>query len=88
MQLEKKQERLIENENTEEVVTIEEDMETKDAQLWVDKYRPQSYVDLLSEEPVNRALLHWLHLWDKVRIIKTYHIFVLCLVCSLLVGIR
>ncbi|XP_028040817.1 chromosome transmission fidelity protein 18 homolog [Bombyx mandarina] len=64
--LEKKQERLIENENTEEVVTIEEDMETKDAQLWVDKYRPQSYVDLLSEEPVNRALLHWLHLWDKI----------------------
>ncbi|XP_041982035.1 chromosome transmission fidelity protein 18 homolog [Aricia agestis] len=36
------------------------------AELWVDKYRPQSYVDLLSEEPVNRALLHWLHLWDKI----------------------
>ncbi|XP_049876010.1 chromosome transmission fidelity protein 18 homolog [Pectinophora gossypiella] len=34
--------------------------------LWVDKYRPESYLDLLSEEPVNRALLHWLHLWDKV----------------------
>ncbi|PZC71909.1 hypothetical protein B5X24_HaOG212263 [Helicoverpa armigera] len=34
--------------------------------LWVDKYRPQSYLDLLSEEPVNRALLHWLHLWDKI----------------------
>ncbi|XP_038222698.1 chromosome transmission fidelity protein 18 homolog [Zerene cesonia] len=34
--------------------------------LWVDKYRPTSYVDLLSEEPVNRALLHWIHLWDKV----------------------
>ncbi|KAJ2945466.1 hypothetical protein O0L34_g278 [Tuta absoluta] len=34
--------------------------------LWVDKYRPVSYLDLLSEEPVNRALLHWLHLWDKV----------------------
>ncbi|CAH2092697.1 unnamed protein product [Euphydryas editha] len=35
-------------------------------ELWVEKYRPKSYVDLLSEEPVNRALLHWLHLWDKV----------------------
>ncbi|XP_045523304.1 chromosome transmission fidelity protein 18 homolog isoform X1 [Pieris brassicae] len=34
--------------------------------LWVDKYRPNSYIDLLSEEPVNRALLHWLHLWDKI----------------------
>ncbi|CAK1555925.1 unnamed protein product [Leptosia nina] len=36
------------------------------AELWVDKYRPSSYVDLLSEEPVNRALLYWLHLWDKI----------------------
>ncbi|CAH0589212.1 unnamed protein product [Chrysodeixis includens] len=34
--------------------------------LWVEKYKPKSYVDLLSEEPVNRALLHWLHLWDKI----------------------
>ncbi|KAF9421301.1 hypothetical protein HW555_002773 [Spodoptera exigua] len=34
--------------------------------LWVDKYRPQSYLELLSDEPVNRALLHWLHLWDKI----------------------
>ncbi|CAG9788572.1 unnamed protein product [Diatraea saccharalis] len=34
--------------------------------LWVEKYRPKSYIDLLSEEPVNRALLHWLHLWDKI----------------------
>ncbi|XP_045500829.1 chromosome transmission fidelity protein 18 homolog [Colias croceus] len=38
----------------------------ENADLWVDKYRPTSYVDLLSEEPVNRALLHWLHLWDKI----------------------
>ncbi|XP_026735322.1 chromosome transmission fidelity protein 18 homolog [Trichoplusia ni] len=34
--------------------------------LWVEKYKPKSYVDLLSDEPVNRALLHWLHLWDKI----------------------
>ncbi|XP_052751169.1 chromosome transmission fidelity protein 18 homolog [Galleria mellonella] len=34
--------------------------------LLLEKYRPQSYLDLLSEEPVNRALLHWLHLWDKI----------------------
>ncbi|KAG6447684.1 hypothetical protein O3G_MSEX005081 [Manduca sexta] len=43
-----------------------------DTELWVDKYRPESYVDLLSEEPVNRALLHWLHLWDKVVFKKEY----------------
>ncbi|KAF7992568.1 hypothetical protein HCN44_004912 [Aphidius gifuensis] len=35
-------------------------------QLWVDKYRPKSYVELLSEEAVNCALLYWIKLWDKV----------------------
>lgn len=28
-------------------------------------YRPKHYLDLLSEENVNRTLLHWLKLWDK-----------------------
>lgn len=32
--------------------------------LWVEKYSPQGYTDLLSEESINRALLHWLKLWD------------------------
>ncbi|XP_063243725.1 chromosome transmission fidelity protein 18 homolog isoform X2 [Bacillus rossius redtenbacheri] len=36
------------------------------ADLWVVKYKPRSYVDLLSEEVTNRTLLHWLKLWDKV----------------------
>ena len=34
--------------------------------LWMEKYRPKTYLDLLSEESVNRTLLHWLKLWDKV----------------------
>ena len=34
--------------------------------LWMEKYRPRNYLDLLSEESVNRTLLHWLKLWDKV----------------------
>lgn len=34
--------------------------------LWVDKYRPQRYMDLLSDETINRALLYWLKLWDKI----------------------
>ncbi|CAK9798019.1 Chromosome transmission fidelity protein 18 homolog [Anthophora quadrimaculata] len=41
-------------------------------ELWVDKYRPQSYVDLLSNEGVNRLLLHWLKLWDKVVFNRNY----------------
>lgn len=35
-------------------------------ELWVDKYRPQSYLELLSDETVNRQFLYWLKLWDKV----------------------
>ena len=31
----------------------------------MEKYRPKTYLDLLSEENVNRTLLHWLKLWDK-----------------------
>ncbi|XP_014779252.1 chromosome transmission fidelity protein 18 homolog isoform X2 [Octopus bimaculoides] len=44
--------------------------------LWVDKYAPRSYAELLSEENINRSLLHWLKLWDHVvfnRPIKMNH---------------
>ncbi|KAH3863571.1 hypothetical protein DPMN_026560, partial [Dreissena polymorpha] len=34
--------------------------------LWVDKYTPARYTDLLSEEHINRSLLHWLKMWDYV----------------------
>lgn len=33
--------------------------------LWVEKYRPKKYVDLLSDESTNRSMLQWLKLWDK-----------------------
>jgi chromosome transmission fidelity protein 18 len=36
------------------------------ADLWVEKYRPKKYIDLLSDESTNRSLLQWLKLWDKV----------------------
>ncbi|XP_071441962.1 chromosome transmission fidelity protein 18 homolog [Hetaerina americana] len=32
--------------------------------LWVEKYRPRTYMDLLSDEGTNRTLLKWLKLWD------------------------
>ncbi|XP_053694619.1 chromosome transmission fidelity protein 18 homolog [Sabethes cyaneus] len=35
-------------------------------ELWVEKYRPKRYIDLLSNETTNRSLLEWLKLWDKV----------------------
>ncbi|KAK0093770.1 hypothetical protein PV326_012707 [Microctonus aethiopoides] len=37
-----------------------------DDELWVDKYRPKSYMDLLSDETINRDFLRWMKLWDKV----------------------
>ncbi|XP_034178383.2 chromosome transmission fidelity protein 18 homolog [Osmia lignaria lignaria] len=41
-------------------------------ELWVDKYRPRSYIELLSDESVNRHLLHWIKLWDKVVFNRNY----------------
>ncbi|XP_054268805.1 chromosome transmission fidelity protein 18 homolog [Macrosteles quadrilineatus] len=38
----------------------------KDEDLWVEKYKPKNYLELLSDEGTNRALLQWLKLWDKV----------------------
>ena len=38
----------------------------KDSTLWVDKYRPKKYMELLTDESVNKSLLYWLKLWDKI----------------------
>jgi chromosome transmission fidelity protein 18 len=43
------------------------------AELWVQKYKPTRYLDLLSDESTNRVLLHWLKLWDKVVFNKEVH---------------
>jgi chromosome transmission fidelity protein 18 len=45
-----------------EIMSEEEDS----AELWVEKYKPKNYLELLSDEGTNRTLLHWLKLWDKV----------------------
>ncbi|KAG1667117.1 Chromosome transmission fidelity protein 18 [Nymphon striatum] len=34
--------------------------------LWVEEYKPQNYINLLSDDGTNRTLLQWLKLWDKV----------------------
>lgn len=33
--------------------------------LWLDKYRPQSFIDLLSDERTNREVLGWVKSWDS-----------------------
>lgn len=39
---------------------------TAQSSLWVEKFRPRSYVQLLSDDGTNRTLLKWLKLWDKL----------------------
>lgn len=34
--------------------------------LWVDRYRPRAFLDLLSDEQINREVLRWLKSWDKI----------------------
>lgn len=33
-------------------------------QLWVNTYVPQNYIELLSDDGVNRQVLNWMKLWD------------------------
>jgi hypothetical protein len=37
-----------------------------DKGLWVDKYSPKKFNELLSEDKVNREVLHWIKAWDGV----------------------
>lgn len=47
-------------------VVILNDANPNAGKLWVEKYRPKSYFDLLSDESTNRTLLTWLKMWDKI----------------------
>lgn len=51
---------------TDDDVVIVSDPSPNAGKLWVDKYRPKGYFDLLSDESTNRSLLTWLKMWDKV----------------------
>lgn len=35
------------------------------AELWVDRYRPQRFVELAGDERVNRETLAWVKEWDQ-----------------------
>ncbi|KAI9500116.1 hypothetical protein BX070DRAFT_230842 [Coemansia spiralis] len=37
---------------------------TQDNSLWVDKYRARTFLDLVSDERTNRAVMQWLKEWD------------------------
>lgn len=50
----------------EEAVIISEITPNNVERLWVEKYKPKGYCDLLSDESTNRSLLTWLKMWDKI----------------------
>ncbi|CAG8480683.1 7964_t:CDS:10 [Ambispora leptoticha] len=35
-----------------------------ETKLWVDKYRPKRYIDLLGDEKANREIIRWIKQWD------------------------
>ncbi|KAK5623034.1 hypothetical protein CRENBAI_020797 [Crenichthys baileyi] len=43
-----------------------EDAEGRASRLWVDRFSPRHYTELLSDDFTNRCLLKWLKLWDTV----------------------
>ncbi|XP_061536330.1 chromosome transmission fidelity protein 18 homolog isoform X1 [Phycodurus eques] len=57
---------LVEPEGTEEEEGDPEDSEGQSFRLWVDRYSPRHYTELLSDDFTNRCLLKWLKLWDTV----------------------
>ncbi|KAM4024585.1 chromosome transmission fidelity protein 18 homolog isoform 2-T2 [Anomaloglossus baeobatrachus] len=55
------------NENLEPVCAEEDDEDDVSShKLWVDRYTPGHYTELLSDDYTNRCLLKWLKLWDTV----------------------
>lgn len=45
---------------------MEEEVESNKEALWVEKFKPEHYLHLLSDESTNRTVLHWVKLWDKL----------------------
>uniref|UniRef100_A0AAV1U6W5 AAA+ ATPase domain-containing protein n=1 Tax=Peronospora matthiolae TaxID=2874970 RepID=A0AAV1U6W5_9STRA len=57
----KEEEALLQEHN----VVYKDSVNMTNAVLWLDKYRPQSFLDLLSDERTNREVLTWIKSWDQ-----------------------
>ncbi|KAF9438709.1 hypothetical protein BGZ76_005654 [Entomortierella beljakovae] len=44
--------------------------------LWVDKYKPRKYTDLMGDERVNRGVLSWIKEWDQCVFGRKYKKYV------------
>ncbi|XP_035259553.1 chromosome transmission fidelity protein 18 homolog [Anguilla anguilla] len=49
-----------------EQAAMDEDQDGTASRLWVDRFSPRHYTELLSDDFTNRCLLKWLKLWDTV----------------------
>ena len=38
----------------------------ENSELWLEKYKPKKYDDLLTDEKTNRDILTWLKSWDEL----------------------
>ncbi|VDL66438.1 unnamed protein product [Nippostrongylus brasiliensis] len=45
--------------------TVHATVGADESNIWVNKYSPKTYVDLLSDDGVNRNLMSWVKLWDE-----------------------
>ncbi|XP_034044830.1 chromosome transmission fidelity protein 18 homolog [Thalassophryne amazonica] len=52
--------------NENEAEDDHEAAEEQTSRLWVDRFSPQHYTELLSDDFTNRCLLKWLKLWDTI----------------------
>ncbi|XP_076063248.1 chromosome transmission fidelity protein 18 homolog isoform X2 [Oratosquilla oratoria] len=43
-----------------------EDSDSPTEALWVERFKPKHYLDLLSDESTNRTVLQWIKMWDKI----------------------
>ncbi|NXA52452.1 CTF18 protein, partial [Nothocercus julius] len=50
----------------EDAEMADDDEESASHCLWVDRFTPRRYTELLSDDYTNRCLLKWLKLWDTV----------------------
>lgn len=57
---------------TEEMEDIDDVEKDEQSLLWVDKYIPKRFIELLTEEKTNREILIWLKSWDKMVFPEKY----------------
>ena len=46
-------------------MTITNNLNTFNNDLWLEKYKPKKYDELLTDEKTNRDVLTWLKSWDE-----------------------